>query len=494
MIKKIFEALSFVSHTVFYGFVLSAVRSCCVIEGGHMRKILTICAILVFGVSSVKADDINTLRANAAAKGPVTVIVTDWQALDGNDGLGNDVDPAKGMSALDGNDFIENLKSKGASPQNVRRFKQIPVLAMTVDAQSLEVLKASNDQIKVWEDKPIQSFLRESNNLIGVPTARKQGLTGKGTVVAIIDDGIDRAHPFFQGRVIKEACFAEKCPNNQRSMVGPGAAKHHKGGGHGTHVAGIALGKGSDFSGVASDAQIIAVNVFNAGGSASFQTVLAGLDWVIDLVKTENMPVAAVNMSLGAEAGRNTACNDSPFYVAMSKLYAAQNVPVVVASGNGGNANGIGFPACVPGFISVGAVDKTGAIAPYSNSAPILNVLGPGGYVQKDGGIVSAIPGGGFEGKNGTSMAAPHVAGGFAVLRQLNPSISVASVIEFLERHGGKIRDSRNKINTPIFDIDLLVRSFAPKDDKPPKVPSTPGTTPPSSPSAPDQVPAWQSL
>ena len=141
---------------------------------------------------------------------------------------------------------------------------------------------------------------------IAVNQAHNLGYTGKDIYVAVIDSGIEAAHPFFQNRVALEACFADTCPNGQSSMIGPGAARpvHW----HGTHVAGIIAGKNSSFTGVAPDAKIIAINVFDPLNGAYDENIIEALNWVASLSSQYN--IASVNMSLGGSAIFKSTCDD----------------------------------------------------------------------------------------------------------------------------------------------------------------------------------------
>jgi subtilisin family serine protease len=100
------------------------------------------------------------------------------------------------------------------------------------------------------------------------------GFTGSGQVVAVLDTGVDSAHPFLAGKVVEEACFTSNrvagsgnCPNGTSTQTGPGSGVPctyaPSGCRHGTHVAGIAAGRGSTFSGVAKDANVMSVQVFS---------------------------------------------------------------------------------------------------------------------------------------------------------------------------------------------------------------------------------------
>jgi subtilisin family serine protease len=263
-------------------------------------------------------------------------------------------------------------------------------------------------------------------------------------VVAILDTGVDKTHPFLSGKVISEACYSSNneyssslCPGGYESSTAVGSgvdcATSTDGCGHGTHVAGIAAGRGTDFAGVASDADIIAIQVFSKFSGSDCTD--AGYDspcvftWVSDQIRgleriyeiRNSYNIASINMSLGG--GEYTSpCDDEDAKPIIDSLKAA-GTATVIASGNAGYVDALSSPACISSAVSVGASTKTDTVSNFSNSAYFLDVLAPGSD------IYSSTKGGGFESWNGTSMAAPHVAGAWAVLKQATPDAGVEDIL-----------------------------------------------------------------
>jgi subtilisin family serine protease len=204
--------------------------------------------------------------------------------------------------------------------------------------------------------------------------------------------------------------------------------------GHGTHVAGTIAAR-DDFEGVvgvAPGAPVTAVKVLDCNGGGSTSSVIDGVNWV-----TANARRPAVaNLSLGGHPSQ--AIDDAV------RRAAAGGVLFVLASGNeGGDACGLS-PArtgTVEGIITAGATDDDDAEASFSNHGACVDLWAPG--VR----ILSTSRSGGTSTFSGTSMAAPHVAGGAALVLARNPGASPAAVEGALRsaaaRPGGQSGDGR---------------------------------------------------
>lgn len=409
-------------------------------------------ALLCIGIVPAAAqdvtDDFSILSEEVGSGETVAVLVTGWHPVTGEAPEVNALAEDGGMVAVTGDEFLKSVSGSG-EVADVRRFQFLPAIAMTMDANALDAARSYDDSVKVWKDWPVEPYLSDSGPMVGADRAHGGGYTGRDTWIAVIDTGVDIEHPFIAGRPIAEACFADRCPNGRKKMTGDGAARPvHS---HGTHVAGIALGRGDGMSGVAPDAGLIAINVFNPDGGARNSNILAALDWLIGIAWTRPVTIASVNMSLGAPVHRSWPCEDQLYDLAAEYL-ARRDVVIVAAAGNESKADGISHPACVEDIVSVGAIDKGSRIARFSNSAPILDMLAPGVDIN------SSVPrsrGGKapFEEYPGTSMAAPHVAGAYAVLRQAAPFRSIKDLYRALVGSGEDIRDRRNGITKPALDV-----------------------------------------
>ena len=233
---------------------------------------------------------------------------------------------------------------------------------------------------------------------IGAGAAHARGLTGAGVAIAVLDTGIDAAHPEFAGRLLRGF-----------DALGGGADTADRNG-HGTHVAGLigAARDGRGLAGVAYDARLMPVRILDASGTGTAAQLDAGLRHAA----RAGVPIA--NLSVGSAAATGTA--------ALREAVGA-GVLLVVAAGNRGAAHP-DWPARHASadwargrIIAVGAIEADGTIAPWSNRAGDARdafLVAPGA------GLVSTR-GDGYAAMSGTSMAAPIVSGAAALLKQAWP-------------------------------------------------------------------------
>jgi subtilisin family serine protease len=221
---------------------------------------------------------------------------------------------------------------------------------------------------------------------------------GSGVAVYVIDTGVRPDHVDVAGRV-----------TSGYTVISDGNGTNDCNG-HGTHVAGTAAGT---VWGMAKQASIVPVRVLGCNGSGTTSGVIAGMDWVAGHA---NGAAAVANLSLGG--GASTAMD-----AAVASLHAA-GVTVVVAAGNS-NANACNYsPARAPDAVTVGATTSSDSRASYSNFGRCLDLFAPGSSITSayhTSATATAT-------LNGTSMAAPHVAGAAALLLSQRPALSPAEV------------------------------------------------------------------
>jgi subtilisin family serine protease len=402
------------------------------------------------------------IREKAAQGGPVRVIVQ----------LAASFRPEGRLSAaqaLDQRQAIRRVqdmvleKLAGHRLKLHARYEHIPFLALEVDAKALDALARTPEVVAVQQDVLARPSLITSEVSIGAGVAWAQGLTGAGQTVAILDTGVDKTHPFFNGgghaKVVSEACYSSNvsgytstCPGGVEESTAPGSGVNCSNYLciHGTHVAGIAAANdGVSNFGVARDADLIAIQVFSDCGpgclGAWSSDQIKGLERVFAL--SGQLNIAAVNMSLGGGYYYDQASCDADYAATKAAIDNLRSVDVatVIASGNSYYSYAIAAPACISSAVSVGATDDDSNLASFSNLAPFLSLLAPGVSVE------SSVPGGGTGVLSGTSMAAPHVAGSWAVLRQQSPQATVADLLAVLRDTG----DPNHAYNYDLRRINL---------------------------------------
>ena len=378
------------------------------------------------------------------------------------------------QQAIDATAYSVLYQLNGKSYQLNHIYTTIPYLALEVSPETLSLLPTLPQVLDIYEDKPrklvdypeevkgaleepfissvngciTQPMLNTSVAHIGAKRAWANGYTGAGWYVAILDTGIRKTHQFFTGKTIVEACFSANsdCPNRSTEMKGSGAAAHYEskyyGFDHGTHVSGIAAGKYGSLAGVAKDSNIIAVQIFSrfspadCGGAPCVMSydsdMTKGLEYIYSLRSTYS--IAAVNISVGS-GSYSSYCSGEPQKAAMDNLKAAR-IASIVASGNEGACGAVSSPACIPSAIAVGASDDSDVEAGFSNwHSSILKLFAPGVNINSSTGLSDSS----YGSWDGTSMAAPHVTGAWALLRQANSSNTVDTILKALQETGPAI-------------------------------------------------------
>ena len=252
---------------------------------------------------------------------------------------------------------------------------------------------------------------------------------GAGVTIAVIDTGIGKPPVTFKGAVVDGTDVSGNGSPDGRTPVGPVDSNH------GSWVASLAAGRGNPdgtgMIGVAPEAKLLSVSLgFGASASVPFtEQVAEAIRWSVD------HGADIINLSFTT----NTLDWDRSWDEAF--LYAFEHdVVVIVAAGNRGSGTTIvGAPATIPGVLTVGGVDQTGTASREAStqgitigiSAPSESLLG----MSADGTLVPW---------NGTSGAAPIVAGAAALVRSAHPDLDAANVINRLIRTAIPVPDMRS--------------------------------------------------
>ena len=399
----------------------------------------------------------------------------------------------------------EELGSSSAyDPAKVTVYKQIPFIAIQAGAEEIEILSQDPNVISIEEETPDEGLLSESVPHIDGDLAHLQGYSGAGQTVVVIDSGVKTDHEFFAGKIISEACYSgafggSLCPDSARFSTAPGSSMDCPetsaigGCGHGTHVAGIAVGSSDSLSGVAKDANLIAIKTASVVITENGPTVKHfPSDYVqalmrVDELNTEHPEyhIAAVNLSIGGGSFIGT-CDDvfNGMIKAAVDTLRAKGIATIASAGNSQvtettiddegvtthpNWNSMSRPACISSVISVGNTVDTDTDTNFLNDIEYLtdevwggskvssftDLLAPG--VDITSAVTNSTTS--YGEKYGTSMSAPHVAGAFAVLRSKIPDTpadsAVDTILKVLKETGLQITDQRPQGIHTVSRIDI---------------------------------------
>jgi subtilisin family serine protease len=315
-------------------------------------------------------------------------------------------------------------------------YDNLPVVHARIRSErALQNLRRQGRIKSIEPVMAVQATLAESLALINQPAVYDLGHTGAGTTVAVLDTGVDFTRAAFgyctaPGGSCKVAVAQDfATPDGVRDS----------GNYHGTNVAGIVLG-------VAPGARIAALDVFESNGSAYSNVIINAINWCISNRATYG--IASINMSLGGGRYQAALAPSDAWGTAIANAVSA-GIVVVAASGNNGYTDAMSAPAAYSNVVSVGAFYDAGSsvsqVTSFSNSASFLTMVAPGSMITAAG--ISM---------QGTSQAAPHVAGAAAILKAAYPNDSVAQIIGKLKLGAG-LTDGRNGISKPRLDLQAAL-------------------------------------
>jgi subtilisin family serine protease len=266
------------------------------------------------------------------------------------------------------------LAAAQAGAQVRHNYESVGAIAVTVPNQNaLNGLRNRPDVVSVTPDgihrgqqkKPrpgdgggstplvfnTQQFITAEVQRVGIPAA---GSDGAGVGIALLDTGIDFAHP--------DLAPAPNASSTAFNAITPGASCQDDGG-HGTHIAGLMAAQNNAIGilGVAPAARLYCVKVLSSGIAGTDSAVMAGLDWVMQRRNSVSPPIRVVNMSFGRPLAAGETIANSPLRPFIQALYNV-GVVVVAAAGNTPSVETSQIvPAAFPEVLSVaGTITQTG--------------------------------------------------------------------------------------------------------------------------------------
>jgi serine protease len=321
----------------------------------------------------------------------------------------------------------------------------------------------------------------------------------KQIVVAVIDTGILPDHEDIAGSehfvggfdMVSDRAMANDGDGRDNNPTDPGdaVAANECGAGsrafpsswHGTHVAGIiGVGKTDNNLGIAGvnwNVKVVAVRVLGKCGG-TIADINDGIRWAAGLqvpgAAINVNPAKVINMSLGGEG----ACSQSPATQSAINDAVQAGAVVVVAAGNEGQDAAGFFPASCSNVITVAASDRRGRLVErYSNFGSRIDIVAPGGDVDRDDdgdqapdGILSMVKGG-YELYNGTSMAAPHVAGVAALLLAEDTNRTPSQILNILKSRAAPMQCTPAHPCGTAGLLSAVSRDNTPQPPQPPQQP-----------------------
>ncbi len=385
-----------------------------------------------------------------------------------------ELSPSTTMQGLSGSSLKEhsrlsksnfrNTLSQSLQTKITDEFDYFPGVVFNITAEELTLLKKQPGIKNIYPNRWRQLSLAQTTKIV-YPRQQKTPFNGNNEwVVAVLDTGADLNHSFLKSngvnKIVSEACYSgagirdprviSLCPGRAFSSTGTGSGRSCSGVDgcfHGTHVAGIAIGdRDTDGAadGVAHKGKLMPIQVFTRINDAptcrgpSSCVLTADSDWIKGLERVYTLrntfKFAAVNMSLGGGSFSSSCNSENPAATSIINRLRNAGIATVIAAGNDGFGTRLSYPACISSAISVGATTDSDEIAFFSNENSQLDLFAPGVDV------ISSTPGGGFVSASGTSMAAPHVAGAFAVIKHAQPDLTVNQIETLLKRVGPQVQ------------------------------------------------------
>lgn len=340
----------------------------------------------------------------------------------------------------------------------------VPIATIETIAQLSHVTKIEMQGVtKPALDTTVAAIKARQSTEYSPNTAWDLGYTGNGIVVAIVDSGVDNEHESFTGKFVAGYNALTGTVEDPDDLDG-----------HGTHVAGIALGSGGSsgiYEGVAPNARLVDVKVLQ-GETGTEADLIDGIRWVINNRAAFNIRIMSISISV-TRSGQEYS-SDGTDAVSQEVNRAVDAGIVVVAAIGNSQQNIVTPPAAADGAIAVGAIIDKDTVTRDddevardrwwggSNFGPRLNDGDGDPFDELKPDLVA--PGEARAPKvnttdqywdmGGTSMATPHVAGVIALMLEKEPNLTPAQVKDILRRTSDDRNGAFNPALDPKYDVD----------------------------------------
>jgi len=370
-------------------------------------------------------------------------------------------------------DLLEGERRRGRV-RKLRKFWIVNMLSCTATEDVIDRLSQRDDVDRIYEDKIVpppeiqpmaemESAADISDDLtwgldrINTSAFWGQGYYGSGVVIGSIDTGVYAEHPDLAGKM---AAIGDGSIGWYDSFGKSPVPVDDKG--HGTHTIGVAVGGSSNDRdmtiGVAPDAKYYSARIFMQEEETYNSRVLGAAEWMLDPdgdPSTDDAP----DIIVGSWGSTDPGSDDEWFREMVRSWRNAGIIPIFAAGNKGPDPGSVSDPGNYPESFCVGAVDITDEVVDFSSRGPAYydgreiikpDIVAPGDY------IVSALaPGSVYDLEygshrigsdlfwiDGTSAAAPYVAGACALIKEKYPDLSVDDIIDLLNNTAADLGES----------------------------------------------------
>ncbi|MFC4601119.1 S8 family peptidase [Cohnella hongkongensis] len=339
--------------------------------------------------------------------------------------------PRRIVRFLDSRDYERFLLERqpgssrfGESAPSLRHLPLIQAVSFP-EEETESLLSRARGEIVCEEDEPVAVHALPKGAIVsdkGIPWGVRHiqapqawgRTTGYRVNIGVIDTGVDYGHPDLRHSL-------ERGINLLNRMALP-----QDDNGHGTHIAGTiaAANELQGMIGVAPRSRIYPVKAFDHNGTAYVSDIILGIEWCV----RNRMNV--VNMSFGMRRKSRSLLS------AVTQAYHS-GVLIVASSGNEGRIGDIDYPAGFGQTIAVGATNRAGRIAKFTNRSPLIDIYAPGDR------IMSTWLRGKHREMSGTSMATSHVTGAIALLLALRPNLTAPQIKAIVKASAVPLRNGK---------------------------------------------------